>query len=123
MKIALVGPGFLSSDVARAMTQEFNGPMIVVPDDTKEEDDYEMVDEIPQHLMKKQFTHIPDLYMEESKYLISSLGGKSGSVVYPSPKFHNGKPLIPKGHKKFVIEGVEIYALNYKNALKKFNKI
>jgi hypothetical protein len=32
------------------------------------------------------------------------------------------KPVIHKGHKLFVIEGVEYYALNYKNALKKANK-
>lgn len=32
-------------------------------------------------------------------------------------------PPIPKGHTLFVIEGVEIYALNHKNALKKYNKL
>lgn len=30
---------------------------------------------------------------------------------------------IPKGHKLFVIEGIEIYALNFKNAQKKYNKL
>ena len=30
---------------------------------------------------------------------------------------------IPKGHKKFVIDGKEIYALNYKNAKKKADKL
>ncbi len=32
------------------------------------------------------------------------------------------KKIIPKGCSLFVIEGKEIIALNYKNALKKFNK-
>lgn len=30
-------------------------------------------------------------------------------------------PIIPRGHKKFMIEGQEIWALNYKNAQRKFN--
>ena len=32
------------------------------------------------------------------------------------------KPVIPKGHKSFWVEGVEVYALNRKNAEKKFKK-
>jgi len=32
-------------------------------------------------------------------------------------------PIIPKGHHKFLIEGVEVYALNQKNAEKKFKKL
>jgi hypothetical protein len=33
------------------------------------------------------------------------------------------KKIIPKGHKRFMIDGIEIYALNLKNAQKKINKI
>ena len=32
------------------------------------------------------------------------------------------KPVVQRGMKKFIIEGVEIYAINEKNAIKKFNK-
>lgn len=32
------------------------------------------------------------------------------------------EPVIQKGMRKFVIEGVEVFAINEKNAIKKFNK-
>jgi len=32
------------------------------------------------------------------------------------------KPIIQKGMKRFVINGIEIYAINHKNAIKKFEK-
>jgi hypothetical protein len=32
------------------------------------------------------------------------------------------EPVIQKGMKRFVIEGVEVYAINEKNAIKKYNK-
>lgn len=32
-------------------------------------------------------------------------------------------PPIPKGHKKFIIGGETIWALNRKNAMKKFDKL
>ena len=31
-------------------------------------------------------------------------------------------PPIPKGHKKFIIEGKDVWALNYRNAVKRFKK-
>jgi hypothetical protein len=34
----------------------------------------------------------------------------------------NPKTVIPKGHKQFFINGEEIWALNHKNALKKYQK-
>lgn len=33
------------------------------------------------------------------------------------------KSVIQKGMKRFIIEGVEIYAINEKNAIKKFKKL
>jgi hypothetical protein len=32
------------------------------------------------------------------------------------------EPVIQKGMRKFVIEGVEVYAINENNAIKKYNK-
>lgn len=37
-------------------------------------------------------------------------------------KLPSRKPLIPNGHKKFVMDGNVIYALNEANARKKFHK-
>lgn len=33
------------------------------------------------------------------------------------------KPIIQKGMKKFIIDGVEVYAINEKNAIKKLKKL
>jgi hypothetical protein len=33
------------------------------------------------------------------------------------------KPVVQRGTHKFIIEGVEIYAINQKNAIKKLNKL
>lgn len=46
-------------------------------------------------------------------------------TIVPQPKLEplNRIPVIPKGHKEFTIQGVKIYALNHKNAIKKFNKL
>ncbi|MHA2181078.1 MAG: hypothetical protein ACXAAH_06625 [Promethearchaeota archaeon] len=33
------------------------------------------------------------------------------------------KEVLPNGHRKYMIEGKEITALNRKNAIKKFNKM
>ena len=47
--------------------------------------------------------------------------GQDGLLNGALPK--KPEPIIPKGHQRFLIEGIEIYALNAKNAEKKFNKL
>lgn len=68
----------------------------------------------------------------KSKLLMLSAIGEilySDSITSPREvhyKKTNEKPkkntIIRKGHSKFIIEGKEIWALNYGNALKKFAK-
>lgn len=33
------------------------------------------------------------------------------------------KKVVPRGHQKFLIQGEEVWALNYKNAVKKYSKL
>lgn len=60
--------------------------------------------------------------------MMVAMGGVGG---YPSDRRNYTRPedidatpksVLQKGMKKFVIEGVEIYAINEKNAIKKYNK-
>lgn len=51
--------------------------------------------------------------------------GKSGPTAINPDDIDGKLPNAPRpaNHRKFVIEGVEIWALNEKNARKKFNKL
>jgi hypothetical protein len=64
---------------------------------------------------------------------LAALGMLGGESMYGADKSSpvrlediSGEPKeqpIPKGHTKFVIDGKTVYALNYKNAKKKADKI
>lgn len=49
--------------------------------------------------------------------------GTDHTTGYPQNKPKKDKKPLPKGMKRFEIEGYEIDALNEKNAMKKLNKI
>lgn len=62
--------------------------------------------------------------------MMMAMGNVNG-FPYPSDRRSDLRPedidvtpktVLQKGMKRFVIEGVEIYAINEKNAIKKYNK-
>lgn len=120
MKVAIVGSGIAAnSDYVNSLLHTDNPPLVIVDHDA-EYDSIQEMDEIPTHLKTKKT--YDDLYDAEKNLLFSAISAQMGSSTLPDiePKFYDGPPLIQKGHSKFIIEGIEIYALNYKNALKKY---
>ena len=59
---------------------------------------------------------------EEIKEDLKVINNKSGTRFNPDDININHK-IIPKNHKKFIIEGIEIYALSKKRAIDKFKKL
>lgn len=49
--------------------------------------------------------------------------GVSSFTEFNPDKLNRNHKVIPKNHKKFIIEGVEIYALSEKRAKEKYKKL
>ena len=63
------------------------------------------------------------VYTEKFKEIQKDLKIVDNKPTKYIPSEKKVEKVIPKNHKLFSIEGVEIYALNYKNALRKYNKL
>lgn len=119
-KIAVVGYPIHQEHIS-ALTGRDDAPIVIV-DNTKDTEYLEEFDELPEHLLEpvKQKSQNSSFNPYVLEALATGLGASSSNIVDVTPKFYDGPPLKQKGHSKFIIEGVEIYALNYKNALKKY---
>lgn len=121
-RIAVVGYPIHQEHISALAGRE-DAPIVIV-DNTKNTEFIEEFDELPEHLLEsvKQKSKNSSFNPYVLEALTTGLGAPSASIGDVTPKFYDGPPLKQKGHSKFIIEGIEIYALNYKNALKKFKR-
>lgn len=68
----------------------------------------------------KKYLNLAALYSVFTEVLNNDFDEKP--VKFNPDELNRNHKIIPKNHKKFIIEGIEIYALSEKRAIDKFKK-